>query len=64
MNETLIPLGRNYKINILNNEFSHHIKLLGAIIQQERHIPESMNEDRILHMVMILLNQNISYSSC
>jgi len=63
----------NYRINVLNNEFSHHVKLLRVKkIQWKSRVPESMDEDKILDRVMIFLldrvmiflNQNLLYSSC
>jgi len=38
MNEALIPLARNYRINVMNNEFSHHVKLLSHNSIEESHI--------------------------
>ena len=50
----------NYRINVMNNEFSYYVKLLRVI----SHILESMDDDRILDMVTIFLNQNLPYFSC
>jgi len=57
MLEFMCKADRNYRINVLYNEFSNHMRV-------KSHILESMDEDRILDMVMIFLNQNPPYFSC